>query len=183
MKMTKKSQNKVYIVVVLLVVGLLVCVAVLHRFSIVNISSISKPSEESFKAPGKNWPSQKKVEDYFVDHLHMTLQEAKDSRSPARGNDGNINLRLTQGTTIPALLSNLEYYGFVRDQNSLQYALEHTVDTLPGHQEALKVGNNTVDLWASYNISEDMTAWEIADQLLNHPSYFAYDEYGYMFMP
>ena len=183
MKMTKKLQNKVYIVAAFVVLGILLGVGVIHRFSTINLSSISKPSEESFKAPGKNWPSQKKVEDYFVEKLHMTPQEAKDARSVSKGNDGKINLRLTQGTTLPALLSNLEYYGFVRDQKTLEYALEHSVDTVPGQANPLKVGNNTVDLWASYSISEDMTAWEIADQLLNHPSYFAYDEYGYMFMP
>ena len=181
--MTRKSQNRTYIVAALLIIGILIGVAVLPRFSTISLSSISKPSEESFNAPGKDWPSQKKVEDYFVEKLHMTSQEAKDSRSSSKGNDGKITVRLNQGTTVTGLLSNLEYYGFVRDQNSLRYALEHTVDTLPGHQEALKVGNNTIDLWASYSISEDMTAWEIADQLLNHPSYFAYDEYGYMFMP
>ncbi len=180
--MTIKSQNRTYIVAALLIVGLLIGLIVLHRFSTISLS-ISKPSEESFKAPGKDWPSQKKVEDYFEEHLHMTSQEAKDSRSSSKGNDGKISLRLTQGTTLPALLSNLEYYGFVRDQKSLEYALEHTTDTLPGRTYALIVGNNTVDLYASYSISEDMTAWEIADQLLNHPSYFAYDEYGYMFMP
>ncbi len=181
--MTKKPQNKVYIVAAILVVGLIVSIGVLHRFSTISLPTISKPSEESFQAPGKNWPSQKKVEDYFVEKLHMTSQDAKDSRSLSKGNDGKINLRLTQGTTLPALLSNLEYYGFVRDQKALEYALEHTADTLPGRTYALKAGNNTVDLYASYSISEDMTAWEIADQLLNHPSYFAYDEYGYMFMP
>lgn len=181
--MTKKTQNKLYIAVAFLIVGLLIGVAVLYRFTPVNLSTISKPSEESFKAPGKSWPSQKKVEDYFVEKLHMTPREAKDARSLSKGNDGKINLRLIQGTTLPALMSNLEYYGFVRDQKSLEYALEHTTDTLPGRTYALKVGSNTIDLYASYRISEDMTAWEIADQLLNHPSYFAYDEYGYMFMP
>ncbi len=181
--MITKYKNKA-----LLLVGLTIVVTVLgfvfifrspHTTSI----SLSKPSEESFQAPGKNWKSQKKVEDYFVEHLHMSSQEATDSRSPSKGNDGKISLRLTQGTTLSALVSNLEYYGFVRDQKSLEYALENSADNLKDRTQTIKVGNNTVDLYASYRISEDMTAWEIADQLLNHPSYFAYDEYGYMFMP
>jgi len=28
-----------------------------------------------------------------------------------------------------------------------------------------------------------MDAWQLADELLNKPTYIAYDEYGYMFMP
>lgn len=181
--MTKKIPKKWYLVAALLFVGLFIGIGALNRFSPVSLSTISKPSEESFKAPGRNWPSQKKVEQYFIEKLHMTPQEAEDARSFAKGNDGKISLRLTQGTTLPALLSNLEYYGFVRDQKALEYALDHSVDTVPGQANPLKIGNNTIDLWAFYSISEDMTAWEIADQLLNHPSYFAYDEYGYMFMP
>lgn len=139
-------------------------------------------TDQTFLAPGKDWKSPKKVEDYFVERLHMSPDEAAKVRT-LPGADGKITLRLLKDTKLQALTSNLEYYGFVRDHRSLESALEQTVDTVPGHQEALKVGNNTIDLWASYRISEDMTTWEIADQLLNHPNYFAYDEYGYMFMP
>jgi hypothetical protein len=181
--MITKYKNKVLPLIVLAflvaVLGFVYFLRSPHATSI----SLNKPSEESFLAPGKDWKSQKKVEDYFVEHLHMSPQEAIDSRSVSKGNDGKVNLRLTQGSTLSALVSNLEYYGFVRDQKSLEYALENSVDTVPGQANPIKVGNNTIDLWASYRISEDMTAWEIADQLLNHPSYFAYDEYGYMFMP
>ena len=69
--MTRKSQNRTYIVAALLIIGILIGVAVLPRFSTISLSSISKPSEESFNAPGKDWPSQKKVEDYFVEKLHL----------------------------------------------------------------------------------------------------------------
>ncbi len=183
--MTKKVfPKKIHSVVVLLVVVVLIGLGLFSHFSqSINTSVIVKPSEESFKAPGKDWPSQKKVEDYFGSNLHMTPDEAKAARSADKGNDDKVMLRLTQNTTVDGLLNNLEYYGFVRDKTALRYALENTKDNVPGHQEALKIGNNTVDVWASYQISENMTAWEIADQLLNHPSYFAYDQYGYLFMP
>lgn len=182
--MTKKTFNKkVYFVIPLLIVGVIVSVVRLNHFSSTPISTFFKPSEESFKAPGKNWQSPKKVEDYFIEHLHMNPLEAKNARLQSYGNDGKINLRLLYGTKLPALLSNLKYYGFIRDEKALEYALEHTKDTFPGRTDAIKIGNNTIDIYSSYRISEDMTAWEIADQLLNHPSYFAYDEYGYMFMP
>lgn len=91
-------------------------------------------------------------------------------------------LRLGDNTTIDRLISNLRYYGFVRDEAALRYALEHSTDTVPGKTYALKIGDNTVDTFAYYRISEEMTAWEIADELLNHPTNFAYDEYGYTFI-
>lgn len=146
------------------------------------IKSLAKPSEESFQAPGRDWPSEKKVEDYFVEHLRMTPQEALEIRFKS-GVDDKVMLRLRENTTLEALLSNLEFYGLVRDKAALRYALEHSEDTVPGHTQQLKVGNNTIDTWAYYKISENMTAWEIADQLVNHPTYFSFDEYNYMFMP
>lgn len=181
--MTKKLKKRVLIFTILTLLGVVIAFSILGRFQNKSSITLTKPSEESFSAPGKNWHSPKKVEDYFVEHLHMTPQEAIEARSLSKGNDGKISLRLTQGTTTAALLSNLEYYGFVKDQKALEYALTTSTDSLTGRTYTLKFGNNTVDLYASYRISEDMTAWEIADQLLNHPSYFAYDEYGYMFMP
>lgn len=143
----------------------------------------NKPSEESFLAPGRDWSSPKKVEDYFISNLHMTPEEAKAIRSSEREVDGKITLRLTQNTTLEGLVSNLEYYGFVRDKNALLYALEHSTDNVLGKQGHLIVGTNSIDTWSSYRISEDMSAWQVADQLLNHPTYFSFDQYGYMFMP
>lgn len=156
------------------------------RFSVTPETSLmvefTKPKEESFLAPGRDWPSEKKVEDYFVEHLRMTPQEAQQVRSKP-GNKDTVMLRLRENTTLEGLLSNLEYYGFVRDKEAFRYALEHTTDTLQGKAKPLKIGDNTIDTWSSYQISENMTAWEIADQLLNQPTYFSFDEYNYMFMP
>ncbi len=183
-KKVKTNKSVVFLIIgaALFLLFLLVIYKQLNHNNSPIVGTITKPPEENFKAPGKDWPSPKKVEDYFVSSLHMTPEEAKATRSKL-GVDGKVMLRLTENTTIDGLISNLEYYGFVRNKDALKYALENTTDTVPGHQEALKIGNNTVDLWAYYRISENMTAWEIADQLLNHPTYFAYDEYHYMFMP
>ena len=38
---------------------------------------ITKPNEENFKAQGKDWESAKKVEDYFIERLHMSVAEAR----------------------------------------------------------------------------------------------------------
>lgn len=172
-----------------LLVVLVVAVTILAGFSYFllpdqrsMVVQLSKPSEDQFLAPGKDWPSDKKVEEYFVEHLRMTPQEAQENRTRP-GADGKVMLRVRETMTLEGLLGNLEYYGLVRDKEALRYALENTQDTVPGHANPIMVGNNTIDTWAYYRISEEMTAWEIADQLLNHPTYFAYDEYNNMFMP
>ncbi len=142
-----------------------------------------KPNEESFEAPGRNWGSPKKIEDYFVERLRMTPQEASGIRSKP-GADGTVDLRINTNVTLEALVGNLFYYGFVRDEGSLLYALEHTKDITPS-EKAIKVGGKgTIDANAEYRISEDMDAWEISDILLNKPSgHFSFDEYNYFFMP
>lgn len=145
---------------------------------------ILKPSEENLKAPGKDFASTKKVEDYFIEKLRMPVDEAKTIRSRGQGNDGKISLRLSDKTTLEALVSNLHYYGFIRDEAAFIFALENTKDTVVGKSNALKVGKTgTIDVGAYYRITEDMDAWQLADELLNKPTYIAYDEYGYMFMP
>jgi len=143
----------------------------------------SIPDMENFKAPGKNWNSPKKVENYFVERLRMPPQEASDIRSKP-GTDGTIDLRINTNVTLNALIGNLYYYGFIRDEKAFLYALEHTKDVTPGNNPIVVDKNRTIDTNAEYRISEDMDAWQIADILLNRPSgHFSFDEYGYFFMP
>ena len=147
------------------------------------LSFLIKPNEDNFKAPGKSWNSPKKVEDYFVERLRMTPQEASEIRSKP-GVDGTVDLRISTNVTLEGLVGNFYYYGFARDEDTIRYALEHTKDTTPS-EKAIKIGKNgTIDTNAEYRISEDMSAWEIADILLNKPSgHFSFDEYNYFFMP
>jgi hypothetical protein len=145
--------------------------------------NLRKSNSVKFLAPSRNWQSSKKVEDYFIETLHMSPKEALEIRLKP-GVDGNINLRITPNVTLDGLIGNLYYYGFVRDENSFRYALENTKDTTAS-DKAIKVGKNgTIDINAEYRISENMSSWEIADILLNKPlGHFAFDEYGYFFMP
>src|SRR4030043_262439 len=79
-------------------------------------------------------------------------------------------------------VENLAYYGFVRDEKSLRYALEHTKDVTPSGKAIVVDKNRTIDTNAEYRISEDMDTWQIADILLNRPSgHFTFDEYNYFF--
>lgn len=141
---------------------------------------VNKIPEDDFKAPGKSWPSSKKVEDYFVEKLRFTqsdLDRQKQSET--------VDFRPGKGSTLDAIVSNLHYYGFIRSEKALMYTLGHTTDNTKGNPDALIVGNSgSIDIVASYRISENMTAWEMADTLLNKSRYFGpSDEYGYMFMP
>lgn len=171
--MTKKLLKNRYLIIggALLILG----VSVLFLFK--------KPNEDNFEAPGRSWNSPKKVEDYFVERLRMTPQEASEIRSKP-GVDGTVDLRINTNVTLEALVGNLYYYGFVKDEDTLRYALEHTKDTTPS-DKAIRVGKDgTIDTNAEYRISEGMSTWEIADTLLNKPSgHFNFDEYNYFFMP
>lgn len=144
---------------------------------------LSRPNEENFEAPRRDWESAKKVEDYFVERLHMSPEEASNMRNKP-GIDGTVDLRISTNVSLQGLTGNLVHYGFMRDEKSFLYALEHTTDSTPS-DKAIKVGSNgTIDQNAEYRISENMTAWELADVLLNKPAgYFPYDEYNYFFMP
>lgn len=136
--------------------------------------------KEDFNAPTKNWSSSEKVDDYFVEKLRFTKEDLERQKQSA-----TVDFRLYGGSTLEAVISNLQYYGFIRNEKVLRYALENTEDKTQGHDEALKVGKNgSIDIYASYRISENMTAWEIADALLNKSTYFGKgDAYNYMFMP
>lgn len=170
-----KKRNTLFIVIVLLIILVAIFIGIFSFFK--------KPNEDLFKAPGRNWNSSKKVEDYFVERLHMSQEEASNIRTQP-GVDGAVNLRITPNVTLDGLIGNLQYYGFIRDEKTFRYALEYTNDTTP-NEKAIKVGNNgTIDVNAEYRISEDMSAWELADILLNKPSgHFSFDEYNYFFMP
>ena len=119
-------------------------------------SKLKAPNSDSFMAPGRNWNSPKKVENYFVESLHMSPTEASEIRNRP-GTDGTVNLRLNTNVTLDALVSNLYYYGFIRSENSFRYALMHTKDTTTG-QTFIKVDNTrTIEelkIWRSAAITD-----------------------------
>lgn len=135
---------------------------------------------EDFNAPTRAYSSPKKVEDYFVSNLRMTLEDLKQHE-----NREKVSFYVTKDNTLEAITGNLTYYGLARNKEALQYALEHTEDKNGGKDEAIRVSNTgSIDINAFYTISEDMTAWELADTLLNEPNFYgSHGDYGYMFMP
>jgi hypothetical protein len=162
---------------------IIIAIVIFVGLGILGYTKIKKPDNDDLMAPGRSWNSPKKVEDYFIERLRMTPDEAKGIRERP-GVDGMVNLRINTITTLDALVSNLAYYGFVRNENSFRYALEHTKDYTPSEKAIIVDNNRSIDTNAEYRISEDMDAWQIADILLNRPSgHFDFDEYGYFFMP
>ena len=78
-----------------------------------------------------------------------------------------VEFRVSKENTITAVTGNLNYYGFIKEEEALLEALKKTKDNTPGKPGAITIGNNTIDTETSYKISQSMTAWEIADVLLN----------------
>jgi cell division protein YceG involved in septum cleavage len=95
----------------------------------------------------------------------------QDKFAAPRSEAPEVKFRVSKENTIMAVTGNLHYYGFVKDEDALLYALKHTQDNTPGKEGAIKVGNNTIDTEAVYAISQTMTAWEIAKILLNEGTY------------
>jgi hypothetical protein len=87
--------------------------------------------------------------------------------APPRQGTPPIAFTIGKDFALDAVISDLYYYGFIKDENAFAYALAHSKDTTPGRQNALKIGSNTIDREARYTISQSMTAWEIANVLLN----------------
>ena len=82
-----------------------------------------------------------------------------------------VQFRIGKDTTLTAVIGNLHYYGFIRDEKAFEYALGHVKDPIAGLEGALKINNNTVDTQATYKISQTMNAWQLAEVLVNRGTF------------
>lgn len=78
-----------------------------------------------------------------------------------------IQYRIGKEATLMGVVSNLHYYGFIKDEDVFEYALGHAHDATPGQEGAIKVGSNTINTQTTYEISQTMDVWQLADVLLN----------------
>lgn len=92
-----------------------------------------------------------------------------------RQNTPDIEFTIRKDTSLEAVVGDLRYYDFIKDENAFRYALKQTKDTTTGNKNSLKIRNNTIDREAKYTISQSMTAWQIADILLNRGEYTSCD--------
>lgn len=99
---------------------------------------------------------------------YLNYSKAKTDKFEAPRTDApSVQFRITKDNTLTAVVGNLKYYDFIKDEEAFKYALEHTEDNNPGREGAIQVGNNTIDTQAVYSISQAMDAWELARVLLN----------------
>lgn len=92
-----------------------------------------------------------------------------------RQNTQTVQFTIGKNFTLDAVVGDLKYYDFIKDETIFKYALEHSKDTNPGRENAIKIGDNTIDREAVYKISQSMNAWELADVLLNQGVYQSCD--------
>jgi cell division protein YceG involved in septum cleavage len=78
----------------------------------------------------------------------------QDRFGPPRKDASPVEFTIGKNFTDEAIVNDLQYFGFIKDRNAFKLALR------------LKGG--TINREAKYTISQSMTAWQIADILLNH---------------
>lgn len=92
-----------------------------------------------------------------------------------RQNTPNIEYTIKKDTSLEAVVSDLKYYDFIKNEDTFRYALKKTKDITTGNENSLKIGDNTINREAKYIISQSMTTWEIANILLNEGEYASCD--------
>lgn len=80
-----------------------------------------------------------------------------------------IKFTIRKTTTLEAVVNDLKYYDFIKDEGAFTFALEHTQDNKHGGENFIKVGkgSKTIDRDTVYTISQSMSAWKLASVLLN----------------
>jgi len=122
--------------------------------------------------------SRKSVEDYFIEHMRVSAEEAKTMAS-----DG-VMLRLSPNSTLQGVVGNLYFYGFVDDEAKFEKLLETTTDSTDGKEDSIKADKNTIDVNSNYYLNYSMNDEEIADTLLNKAKFEPnFTQYNYLFMP
>ncbi|MDP1722906.1 MAG: hypothetical protein Q8L37_06915 [Candidatus Gottesmanbacteria bacterium] len=122
--------------------------------------------------------SRKTVEDYFIEHMRVSAEEAKTMAS-----DG-VMLRLSPSSMLQGVVGNLYYYGFIEDEAKFEKLLQSSTDSTPGKEGSIKSGNNTIDVNSSYYLNHSMSDEEIANTLLNKAKFEPnFTQYNYLFMP
>jgi hypothetical protein len=86
-----------------------------------------------------------------------------------RQNTPDIQFTISKSKTLDAIVGDLKYYDFIKDERVFTFALEHTQDNTKGGENFIKVGkgSKTIEREAVYIISQSMSAWELASVLLN----------------
>ncbi len=153
-----------------IIIGILILVGIL----VAGYFFLNKPIPPT----SEDLASRKTVEDYFMEHMRVTAEEAKTMAS-----DG-VMLRLSPSSTLQGIIGNLYYYGFIDDEATFGKLLETATDSTPGVEESIKAGKNTIDINSNYYLNYSMSNEEIANTLLNKAKFEPdFTQYNYLFMP
>ena len=153
-----------------LIIGTLILVSIL----VAGYFFLNKPLPPT----SEDLASRKTVEDYFMEHMRVSAEEAKSMAS-----DG-VMLRLSPSSTLQGVVGNLYYYGFIDDEAKFRKLLETVTDSTPGKEESIKADKNTIDVNSNYYLNYSMNDEEIADTLLNKAKFEPnFTQYNYLFMP
>jgi len=81
----------------------------------------------------------------------------------------DIQFTISKSKTLNAVVGDLKYYDFIKDEGAFTFALEHTQDNTKRGENFIEVGNGskTIERGSVYTISQSMNAWKLASILLN----------------
>lgn len=79
----------------------------------------------------------------------------------------DVQFMVGKDRTLQAIVGDLNYYGFIKNESAFKFALRFVKDNTPGNENSIRIGNNTLDRLAVYKISQSMNAWQLAEALLN----------------
>lgn len=80
----------------------------------------------------------------------------------------DIKFTINKNKTLDAIVGDLKYYDFIKDERAFTFALEHIQDDTKGGENFIKVGKGgeTIERETVYTISQSMNVWELASILL-----------------
>lgn len=82
-----------------------------------------------------------------------------------------IQFQINKETTLQAIVSDLKYYNFIKNETAFRLALRFTKDETSGNENSIRIGRNSIDRQAFYTISQEMSVWELAKVLLTQGTF------------
>lgn len=154
-------------------IGIIVGILLLMIGGYIYLNNRTSPSE--LRVPKEQ---RKTIEAYFIDNMNASPEVAKGIAAEG------VDLRVSKDATLIGIAGNLYYYSFIENEEAFTHLLEELEDTTLGQENAIKIGNNTIDINSNYYINYQMSEEEIADILLNRGKYDEnFTRYNYLFMP
>ncbi|MFV1917668.1 MAG: hypothetical protein ACC618_04285, partial [Patescibacteria group bacterium] len=99
--------------------------------------------------------------------VYLQQTSAKKFEAP-KENAQTVQFQVGKEATLEGIVNNLAYYGFIKNEGAFKKAVLKSEDNTEGREGAIILENgNSINTQATYNISQSMSAWEIASILLD----------------